>query len=162
MTSPLELDATSGSYYVFAKTLQGIAEANQAELGLADVWYGDQQQIPRTPTLCVVPDGKRRELQGSPRRVENTLRCYLLLYHSKIQDIQKNNEEVDQLAESLEKLVHADPTLGGLVIHSLVTDIDAGEVTRLVDTRRTMYRAARLTVEGISKTALPMSPGYNQ
>jgi hypothetical protein len=159
MTAP---DATSGSFYVFAKRLQTIAQTNKVALGLADIWYGDQQQIPRTPTLCIVPDGKTREIEGSPRRSRNNLKCYLLLYHSKIQDIQKNSEEVDQLAEALETLIHADCTLGGLVIHSLVTAIDAGEITRLVNTARTMFRASRLTVEGLSKTLLPLSPGYNQ
>jgi hypothetical protein len=159
MTAP---GGATDSFYVFAKALQAIAEANKDELGIVDIWYGDQKQIPRTPTLCVVADGKTREIEGAPRRSRNTLKCYLVLYHSKIQDVQRNSEEVDQLAEALETKVHADPTMGGLVIHSLVTSIDAGEITRLVNTTTTMFRASRLTVEGLSKTLLPMSPRYNQ
>lgn len=150
------------SFYVFTKAIQAIAEAAKEDLGLVDIWYGDQKQIPRTPTLCVVADGKTREIEGAPRRSRNNLKCYLVLYHSKIQDVQKNSEEVDQLAERLEAEIHKDPTLGGLVIHSLVTGIDAGEITRLVNTTNTQFRAARLTVEAFSKTMLPMSPGYNQ
>lgn len=159
MTNP---GGATDSFYVFAKKLQSIAENAKDDLGIADIWYGDQQQIPRTPTLCIVPDGKTRQIEGAPRRSRNNLKCYLVLYHSKVQDVQKNSEEVDQLAEALEAEVHKDPTLGGLVIHSLVSSIDAGEITRLVNTTKTLFRASRLTVEGNSKTLLPMSPGYNQ
>lgn len=159
MTAP---GGATDSFYVFSKKLQAIAEAAKDDLGITDIWYGDQKQIPRTPTLCVVSDGKTREIEGAPRRSRNTLKCYLVLYHSKIQDVQKNSEEVDQLAERLETEIHKDPTLGGLVIHSLVTSIDAGEITRLVNTTNTLFRASRLTVEAFSKTLLPMSPGYNQ
>jgi len=159
MTAP---GGATDSFYVFAKALQSIAEAAKQDLGIIDIWYGDQKQIPRTPTLCIVPDGKTREIEGAPRRSRNSLKCYMVLYHSKVQDVQKNSEEVDQLAEALETEVHKDPTLGGLVIHSLVSSIDAGEITRLVNTTTTLFRASRLTVEGLSKTLLPMSPGYNQ
>lgn len=159
MTAP---GGATDSFYVFTKAIQTIVEGVKEEFEIADIWYGDQKQIPRTPTVCVVADGKTREIQGAPRRSRNNLKCYLVLYHSKIQDVQKNSEEVDQLAERLEAEIHKDPTLGGLVIHSLVSAVDAGEITRLVNTTTTLFRASRLTVEGFSKTMLPMSPGYNQ
>lgn len=150
------------SFVVFTEKLQAIVESVQADLGIADVWYGDQQQIPRTPTVCVVADGKDRAHAGAPRRVANTLKAFILVYHSKVQDIQLNSKEADKLAEALEAAVHEDPTLGGIVIHSLVTRTESGEMTRRVNTLATQFRSTRLTVEGLSKTMLPMSPGYNQ
>lgn len=163
MTLPGNAGGATDSFVTFCEAIQAIIESVKEEVtpAIADIWYGDQQQLPRTPTVCIVADGKRRELSGAPRRMMNTLTCYVVVYHSKIQDVQMNSKESDKLAEQLETAIHADPTLGGLVIHCYVTQVDAGQSTKYVNTTATMYRSTRLTVEGISKTMLPMSPGYN-
>jgi len=154
--------APTDSLYTFTKAIQAIIAGVQEVRGIADIFYGDQQQIPRTPTVCVIADKKTRTLEGMPRRVLNTITCFVIIYHSKIQDIQLNSAEADQLAEAIEADIHADPIMGGLVIHSMVTDVEAGQLSRMVNTSQTQFRSTRLTVEGISKTMLPMNPGYNQ
>lgn len=151
MTSPTD------SAVVFANNAKAIVDSVKSTYGIADTFYSDQSQIGRTPTVCVWASNKRREIAGAPRRSHNTLEAYLLVYISKVQDVQVNSLEADTLAENLETELHKDPTQGGLVYHSLVTSIEFGYVTR----SNTQFRTARLTFQGESKTLLPMSPGYN-
>lgn len=132
-------------------------EANKTVLGLADVFYGDQRQIPRTPTLCLEPDMKRRELEGVPRRTLNTFSMYVLLYISKMDDVQVNARDALVLAEAVEDFLHADPTCHAppaqpLLVHSYCTEVEPGYRTRQ-DTR---FRACRIKFEGINKTVLGM------
>jgi hypothetical protein len=152
MTTPTD------SAVVFANKTQDIVTSAKSTYGIADIFYGDQIQIGRTPTVCIWASSKRREIAGAPRRSHNTLEAYLMVYISKVQDVQLNSLEADTLAEGLETELHKDPTLGGLVFHSLVTSIEFGYQTR----SNTQFRTARITFQGESKTLLPMSPGYNQ
>lgn len=157
MTDPTD------SNYVFTKKIQAIVEAVKEDLGIVDIFYGDQQQIPRTPTVCVEANEKSRVLAGAPRRVLNELSCFVIIYFSVVNDsVQSNSEGADQLAETVEAEIHKDPTLGGLVIHSLVSRSEAGFQSRFMAGAITRFRASRLTVTGQSKTMLPMSPSYNQ
>lgn len=125
--------------------------ANMNPLGIQSVFYGDQAKIPNTPTVCLETDTKSRAIDGTSRRTLNTLTAYVIIYHSKVQDIQVTRKEVDLLAEAIESLIHEDPRLGGLVIHSLVTTIQSAYATKT----GSVYRAARLTVQAISQSLLP-------
>jgi hypothetical protein len=124
-------------------------------LELTDVFYGDQTRIPRSPCLCVESGTKTRELQGAMRRTTNVFQVYLILYHSEVRDSQTNRKEVDVLAEQVEALVHADPTLGGIVTHSYCTSLTPGYVPKASGT---LFKAARITVEATTTTNLPPSP----
>jgi hypothetical protein len=132
--------------YVF-----NLIEANESSLGLAKTYYGDQEKVPVTPVAIVETGDKLRELNGVPRRTKVTMTLYLMIYHSKVQDTQISRREVEALAEAVELLLHADRTLGGLVIHCMVTTIEPGYATR----DRTMLRASRLTFEATSQIMLP-------
>jgi hypothetical protein len=151
------------SLYIYTKKIQTIITDVQEDLGIVDIFYGDQQQIPRTPTVCIESDKKTRELQGAPRRVLNQLRCFVIVYSSRVDDTaQLNSEIADQLTEAIESEIHKYPTLDGLVFHSLVGEVESGFQSRLMAGKLTRFRASRLTVTGQSKTMLPMSPEYNQ
>lgn len=151
MTSPV-LDTQFGQLYKLCDYWMAKFEADKVTLGLADVFYGDQKQIPRTPTLCLEPDGKRRELAGVPRRTENTLSFYGLLYISKVEDVQINARDALMLAETVETYMHLDPTSGGYLIHGFCSEVEPGYRVR-GDTR---FRACRIKFEGINKTVLGM------
>ena len=152
MTNPYS-DVANGKLGLFCQKVFDLLEANKVPLGLADVFYGDQQQIPRTPAACVEPDGKRRILQGVPRRTENTFGLYVLLYISEIsQSVQDNARESIEFAERVEDLLHADPTLDGLLIHSFCVEVEPGYRMR----KDTRFRACRIKFEGINKTVLGM------
>jgi hypothetical protein len=151
MTSPV-LDSVYGQLYRLCDYWKAKFDADKETLGLADVFYGDQNQIPRTPALCLEPDGKRRELAGVPRRVENTLGLYVLLYISKVADTESNARDALVLAETIETYMHQDRDSGGYLVHGYCTDVEPGYRTR-GDTR---FRACRLKFEGINKTVLGM------
>ena len=118
--------------------------ANMATLGLEAIFYDDQALIPKTPTLCVVPAGKRRELAGAPVRTNVEYTIYLMLYQEKIQDVQVNFRESMVLAEAVEQFLHTDLSMGGNCQFSMVTGVEPGYAIR----SRTLMRCTRLTWEG--------------
>lgn len=120
---------------------------NKVTLGLTDVWYGDQEMIPRTPAAAVESGQKTRELSGAPDVTTNRFTVFILVYMAKIQDVQTTRKAADQLAESIEALVHQDNTLGGLVIFGMCTSVEPGYAIR----GGTLMRAARITWEGFTK-----------
>lgn len=141
----------SDSIPFFANYLKTMIETNKGTLGVVDVYYGDQNKIPRTPTTCVDTGEKQRQLNGAPRRTENNITIYVVVYHYKVGSSEENQLGADNLAEAHETLIHADPQMGSNAIHSLVTSIEAGFAQRGRDT----YRASRLTVEIRSQSQLP-------
>jgi hypothetical protein len=141
-----------------ADYLETLLKANAASLGIANltdgtpaVFYGDQNRIPVTPSACVDPGEKRRELNGAPRRTAMVITVYILVYHNRVTDIEVVAKQADALTENIETTVHTDADMGGLVIDSLVTSIEFGYQTR----GKTLYRVSRLTVEARSQAQLP-------
>lgn len=116
----------------------------------ADIYFGDQDKMPRTPSICVDPGNRRRDLQGVSFRTDNNFTIYILVYHSKVQDNELTRKEAQQISEAVETLLHLDPQLGGLVIHSYCSLNESGYVYR----QNTMYRTNRVTFEPYSKTRL--------
>lgn len=69
---------------VVAERFYDVLNANKVSLGIADVWFGDQELVPRTPSLCVEPGLKRREMRGVPDMTLLEIDTYFLIYHSKL------------------------------------------------------------------------------
>jgi hypothetical protein len=115
-----------------------------------DVYYGDQDKFPRTPSICVDPGQRPRTLEGASYRSLNNFVLYIFVYHAKLQDNQLTRKEAQQVSEAIEDLLHADPQLGGLVIHSFCTNNESGYSYR----NNTQYRTNRITFEPMSKTPL--------
>ena len=141
---------TSITNYLFDKF-----DSTRDTYGLQDVFYGDQDSIPRSPCLCVEPGPKTRNVGGVNRRSDNTFLVYLILYHSEVRSSQTNMRDVVLLAEQIEEAVHADPRLGGLVTHCYCSQIIPGYATKASGGQ---MKAARITVEGMTKTNLPPIP----
>jgi hypothetical protein len=129
-------------------------EEHLEELGLNDVFFGDQDLIPRSPAVCVEPGDKVRDLQGATRRTENVFTIYLLVYHSEVRSPQSNRRDADSLAEAIETLLHGDATLGGLVRHCYVIKIESGYSRK----SNALMRSSRITFEARNMTMLPSSP----
>lgn len=127
-----------------------LKSANGIAVDSADIYYGDQEKFPRTPSICVDPGNLKRDLQGVSYRTDNSFVLYIIIYHAKIQDNQLTRKEVQQISEAVETLLHQDPQLGGYVIHSYCTLNESGYVYR----QNTMYRTNRITFEPYSKTRL--------
>lgn len=131
--------------------------AKQADLNLEKVWFGEQNKIPKLPAVCVIGDRKEREDRGVPRLVTNTFTVRLDLYIVKVTDAETMQREVLSQAEDLEAALHEDLTFGGIVYGSMVKSNEQG----VVDKSGTRYHTARLTLELINRSMLPMRPGYN-
>lgn len=143
----------TGSLYVLSKWIETQLETNKAALGLQDVFYGDQDRIPRTPAACVEPGEKRRELNGAPRRTMVTFVIYILVYHNPVKTVEAIRNDLTALAELIETLIHSDAQMGDNVIDSLVVQLEDGFLQR----SNTLFRASRLTVEARQQVQLPSS-----
>jgi hypothetical protein len=135
------------SVEVITQYIVDLLEANKVALGLTDVWYGDQQLVPRTPSCAVEAGPKNRALAAMPRVTQNSFIVYVLVYVAKIQDVQSTHKTAIQMAEAIEEVLHGDPTMGDNVIHGYCTSIEPGYAVR----GGTLMRASRITWEGLTK-----------
>lgn len=133
---------------VVSQYIYDLLTDNKQELGIEDVFDGDQELIPRTPAICVLIGDYGRELTGAPFRTDNAFTIYLMVYHAKIQDNQLNYRECNELAEAVMDLMHQNKTLGDNVIHGFVTSIEPGYVRQ----GRSLSYVSRLTWYGLTKT----------
>jgi hypothetical protein len=101
--------------------------------------------------VCVEPDHKTNQLKGAPRRIRIDIRNFLLVYFAYVGSPQDNRHAADELAESIETLLHKDATLGGLVIDSMVDDVESGYVTK----SGSLVRGSRITFSAQSQGMLP-------
>lgn len=125
---------------------------HKLELGIADVWYGDQAKIPRTPAVCIEAGPMDREPAGVSGKglTENTFRIYHLIYVGKVQDVQVNLKQAQELAEALMDLLHGDMQFGNLVLYGYVRTIEPGFV-RKADA---LLKVQRLLWQGMNKTRI--------
>ncbi len=156
------MTATNSALLV-AKRIMRIIELKKEELLLGGVLYGDHRKIPYNRTVCVIADTKRRALraEGVPRMTSNTFQTQVLIYHGNVENVEENLEACDELAETIETLIHEYPRLTdpdnpadteGLVTHCLVTIAEPGTRTR---SENNQWKVHRLTVESMSLTRLP-------
>lgn len=156
MTMP-DTQPLSDSSLVIAERWFQILTINKAALGLEDVWFGDQQMVPRTPTLCVEPGLKRRTLFAAQNRTENEIDTYFLIYHSPISEMQDARRETMRVAEAVEHFLHlnhlrlfAANGTTQLTVHGYCTDMDPGYSRK----QNTTYNAVQMTWRNLTKTWL--------
>ncbi len=135
------------NFSVVATYIQDLL-AETESLQLTDVFYGDQELIPRTPAACVESGLYSRQYAGVPLRTENEIIVNILVYFAKIQDVQVTRLQCDQKAEDIMRVLHANVTMGGLVINGWVSSIEPGYSMR----NKVLMRSARITWTGKTKT----------
>ena len=135
-----------------ADYINTLLNTNKVTLGLQDVFYGDQEKIPRTPAVAVETGVYTRELSGigGKGRTDNKFTVYILVYNNRIRDEQLNRKDVLTLSEAIMDVLHSDVTMGGNVIHGHVTAIEPGYAIR----QNVLMRMARITWEGLTKTII--------
>jgi hypothetical protein len=124
---------------------------NKTNLGIVDTWYGDQELMPHTPSVCINPGTKQREFQGASFRTLNSIETYVMVYFGKIQDVQANVHGATQMGDAIETLVHSDLKLGGNVIAVLCTQNEPG----MINKAGVWMMGARLTFTSTTKTTFP-------
>lgn len=136
-----------------------IAKLRAADsLELARVYYGDQEQIPEVPAVCVEPAVVLRELDGVPLRTRNEFTVSVLIYSASIEGVEEAQERADQVTEQIIDFINSDgiqsqfggTAFGGLVIYGYVNSSEYGYVVK--DSK--LMRANRATVYALSKTNL--------
>jgi hypothetical protein len=132
-----------------------LLEAAKTDLGILDVFYNDQDRIPRNPAVCVEPGSLTRELRGLPRMGRVELTITFIIYHNMVMDKQDAEMTNTLLAEAVELAVNQDPKLGGLVIDGMVTRVEHGYMAK---NRGSVYRASLLTYVATSQVMLPYPP----
>lgn len=142
---------------VVAQYIKTQLDSNKITLGIDQVLYGDQNNIPGGITVAVMPAMKNRLLQGVAHpgaRTRNYMRTLVTVYCNKTGDEQTLSLETDQVAEAVEHFLHQDTTLGGNVIHSFVETLDPGYRFKT----GSMFRATQLTHVSNTKTNLTDIP----
>lgn len=141
VTSPLGL----------AKILKAIIEASQNTWALQAVYLGDQERIPFSPTICVEPGPKTRELAGVPRRTNTLLTVYVLIYHGEISDGRDVMDKNQTLVESVVAALDADDTQGDKLVHGYCSEIAPGYVKKTGK----LMQGTRITYTGVIREQLP-------
>jgi hypothetical protein len=145
---------------VVAIYIQDLITANKAVLVLDDVLYGRHNNIPHASAAVIIPGGKRRVLAGVSApggRTENALMVEIGLHWSKVGDEETERKAVDARATAVERKLHEDVTLGGLIIHGYVVSVERGE-TQMAS--GSMFRSVQMVFQGTTKTYLspPAAP----
>lgn len=143
---------------VVAEAILALVEANKIDLQLDDVLYGNHIMIPRASAAVVMAMGKVRALAGVAApggRTLNQLQVQIDLHWSKVGDETTERRNCDDRATALERLLHTDTTLDGLIIHGFVMEVSRGE-TQFAN--NSMFRSVRMSYVGQTKTYLTPSP----
>lgn len=126
---------------------------NQEDLYIDDVLWGNQNMVPRKTAVIVMAMGKRRSLAGATGpggRTLNILMATLEVRRSKVGIEAVERREVDATATAVERLLHQDVTLGGIIIHGFVEEVQRGEI----ENDSGMFRTVRMLFAGQTKTYL--------
>ncbi len=122
-------------------------------LGLStpdDIYYGDEQRYLRYPAIAVEATALAAEPTSTQMRMTNTIVIYVFVYEGSLKNQEVKRKDRDERAEAVRDRIHTDRTLGGILAHINVTNIEPGVSVIGQD----HVLATRLTLEGISKTEL--------
>ena len=139
------VDKLKANYALLTAAVSGVTVSSPD-----DIYYGDQDKFPRSPSICVEPGTLDRELMGVSFRTNNTITFFVFVYHARVQDNQATRKEAQQISEVVTTLLNNDPQLGGNAIHSYTSTNESGYVYR----KETMYRTNRITFQVFTKTRL--------
>jgi hypothetical protein len=122
------------------------------------VVYGEPRVIQSWPLLSVQPNQKTRSMnQGASRKFRIVFQIDLILYHGKVADTLKIQEQTHERAEAVEEWVQADEywnfvdktdTTKHKVIFGMVTQVDHPVV---IAPENELWSASRLRLEGMSE-----------
>lgn len=148
---------------VVAHYIRDLLRANQQDLLLDDVLYGDHNMIPRASAAIVTAMSMQRQLAGVAApggRTQNMLNVQIQLLWSKVGDEETERDAVDARAKAVQDLIHSDTTLGGLIIHGFITNLERGTTTMTSGNigNNSQFRAVIMQFVGTTKTYLTPSP----
>jgi hypothetical protein len=144
---------------IVAGKIKDFLESQKDQLGVQQVFYGDQQRIPQSPVVCVEPAIVDRPLTGTSYTTTNSFTISIIVYHTSMDGIEKILRVTDEITERVADALNLEstaPNFGGGT--QLDGKVISGHVVRLEHGYRTLndrlMRANRLVWEGITKTPL--------
>ncbi len=129
--------------------------AGLLEWPITDVFYGDQEEIARSVTVCVDPGPTVQDIIYGSRKAEYTMSHYIMVYIKTVGSVMQNRRICDIVSQHIMDLVDANPRLGNTVIQSSVTEVRPGYVQR----GQSVLRSTRLTINSKFTKILPQSGG---
>lgn len=142
--------AHSDKVSVIGPMVEAYIKSRGNELGLRDVWYGDDDHIPETPAVLVTPGPKNREISATSHVTMTTFNFSLTLFHSRFTDPRITRQECDEKAEQLEEILHENRYLDGNLLHSYVSSMEFGVASR----GNVLMKATRLSWVANSRTRI--------
>jgi hypothetical protein len=136
-----------------AKGIISYLNDSKDELGIRRVWYGDDDMVPETPAITVVPGNMTTEISETAFTITNQIPIILTVLHSRLDNQEVNREQCDEKAFDIRQELHKDPRMGGLVVFGYVSSMEPGFTTR----QRVMLRATRIIWSGMSKTRMSLT-----
>lgn len=125
----------------------------------AGIFYGDQDKIPVTPSICIEAGATNRDLvsaMGPQGRVENEFTTYILVYYAKWDGNEEVKYAAELVAETTAHFLDANPRLvlgdgpDGKLIHGYVRTVDHGYTRK----NNSLMYGSRLTHVGKTKMQL--------
>lgn len=139
---------------LLATAIRNIIAANKLSLGINDVLYGNQLMIPSASAVVVKASGKNQTLvgvQGPGGRTNNSLNIGIDIHRSKVGDEETERRIIDDTATAIEHLLNADVTVGGIIIHGYITNVDRGETAFM---NNSMFRSVVMMYIGTTRTLI--------
>jgi hypothetical protein len=130
--------------------LTQVLKPNLQTLGLKALFYGDQETLPTSPIVCVIPATKRKDWANTGHVTDNFFEMSLLVYQTGLNDTELIQLECDKLTEAIEDLIDLKSTtgegqLGGLITQGICTGIEYGYKRfndKLARMNRIIYQAS--------------------
>jgi hypothetical protein len=151
-----EIAGMSALGSMYTEHLIDLLISKQQELGIEDVYFGDQTSIPRVPAVCVEPASVSRTMIGVPMRTDNEIIISIVIYMADVQGIEYAQHKADLKSEEIIAVVNRDGApepsggtrFGGICLYGFVRDSEYGYIVK--DGK--LLRANRLMVYATSRT----------
>lgn len=116
-------------YYSTDEVVQALTdkiETNKVSLGIAGVYYGEQNAVPAFPAVMVAGSPLQREIHGT-RTFMLTFTVFIYVIDAKLSIGKSARIKVDlQEARAITSLIHTDKTLGGNIIFGFISGEEPG------------------------------------
>ena len=141
-----------------SKYIRRLLELHKVEFDIKALFYGDQDQIPASPTVCVEPAQTEREWSGAPYQTDNEIDIAILVYMTGLEDNTTIQEKCDKLTDDIADFINKEALSEMFDGNQLNGMLTSGHCRRHEYGYRMLgdkkMRANRLIFRGYSKTKL--------
>jgi hypothetical protein len=152
--SPLNVARATYRMDVVAQAVLDVLTTASATLNIdpSDMYYGDQKNIPRTPSLCIEPSHLERSLDGAsiPPRTRNEFDVIVYVYLYNLTSVQQLSQDKDKLLDDVADVLHFDWTINDTVIFGHCRSSEYGYSLKA----NSLVRSGKIAWRGMTKSPL--------